>query len=204
MSKTVYINDRPLIVDEIYQEKFQFSQQYLVMNESKNSLAEAMQLLEQEKTSGIIFLSDNVNETWKRLVSCFTLIEAAGGLVVTVSGKMLFIFRNGKWDLPKGKAEFDETPDVTALREVEEECGLKNLKIVKELNKTYHTYKEKGQSFFKVTHWYQMTNEKEEELVPQTEEGITQASWLTANEVKEKVVSNTYSSIKELLISVLQ
>lgn len=204
MSKTVYINDRPLIIDEIYQEKFQFSQQYLVMNESKNSLAEAMQLLEQGKTSGIIFLSDNVHETWKRLVSGFTLIEAAGGLVVTVSGKMLFIFRNGKWDLPKGKAEFDETPDVTALREVEEECGLKNLKIVKELNKTYHTYKEKGQSFFKVTHWYQMTNEKEEELVPQTEEGITQACWLTANEVKEKVVSNTYSSIKELLISVLQ
>lgn len=204
MSKIVYINDRPLIIDEIYQEEFKFPQEYLFMNEAKNSLSEAILILEEGKTTGIIFLSDNVHETWKRLVGGFTLIEAAGGLVETLSGKMLFIFRNGKWDLPKGKAEFDETREETALREVEEECGLKNLKIVKELNKTYHTYKEKGREFFKVTHWYQMTNEKEEVLVPQTEEGITDASWLSVNEVKEKVIPNTYSSIKELLKSILQ
>lgn len=203
MSKTVYINDSPLIIDEIYQAEYKFPQEYLLMNESKNNLDEAILFLEEGKTNGIIFLSDNVQQTWKQLISRYTLIEAAGGLVKIPSGKMLFIFRNGKWDLPKGKAEFDETPNVTALREVEEECGLKNLKIVKELNKTYHTYKEKERSFFKVTHWYQMTNEEEETLIPQTEEGITEASWFSENEVKEKVIPNTYSSIKELLKSIL-
>ena len=111
-------------------------------------------------------------------------------------GKFLFIFRNGKWDLPKGKAEYDETPEMTALREVEEECGLKNLKIEKVLTKTFHTYKEKGKLILKKTHWYLMTIDEDQKLIPQTEEGITEVKWVAENRIEREVLVNTYASIK--------
>lgn len=41
------------------------------------------------------------------------------------TGKMLLIQRNGRWDLPKGKVEPGETLLQAALREVEEETGIK-------------------------------------------------------------------------------
>ena len=44
--------------------------------------------------------------------------------------KLLMIFRRGKWDLPKGKLDKGETFERCAVREIEEETGFRNLKLL--------------------------------------------------------------------------
>ncbi len=142
------------------------------------------------------------HENEKLLLSSFSLafkvIEAAGGLVKNKKGEYLFIFRNGKWDLPKGKIEKGEGIKTAAIREVEEECGVSKLKITKELESTYHTYHVEEKAILKRTYWFEMFCEDESQLVPQLEEGITQVKWLSKNDLQQ-VLDNTYESIKEVL-----
>ena len=82
-----------------------------------------------------------------------TLVQAAGGLVLTPNQNVLLIFRRGKWDLPKGKLDDGEALDVCAVREVEEETGLSNIHLKEKLLITYHTYYEQGEHILKETHW---------------------------------------------------
>ena len=196
-SHTVFINDSPLVFFYIYDDSVPDDYSgFAILNGESSSIDDAIQLLESGKESGVVYMSEEVKESWKSFVSRYTLIVAAGGLVKNEKDECLFIYRLGKWDLPKGKAEYDETPEETALREVEEECGLKNLKIVKELPKTFHTYKEKGKLILKKTHWFEMSIEGEQDLVPQTEEGITAVKWIPENKIKAEVLGNTYASIR--------
>ena len=198
-SHTVFVNDRPLVFTYVYNKEVSVEYTgFAVLNDESSTIDKAIKLLESGKEIGVVYLCDAVHECWKRFISKYTLIEAAGGLVKNQDGGFLFIFRNGKWDLPKGKAEYDETPDMTALREVEEECGLKNLKIEKELIKTFHTYKEKGKLILKKTHWYLMSITSDQKLIPQTEEGITEVKWVAENRIEREVLVNTYASIKDL------
>lgn len=145
------------------------------------------------------------HENEKLLLSSFSLafkvIEAAGGLVKNKKGEYLFIFRNGKWDLPKGKIEKGEGIKTAAIREVEEECGISKLKIVKELVSTYHTYHIEEKPILKRTYWFEMLCEDESKLIPQTEEGITDVKWLSKKDLQQ-VSDNTYESIKEVLKNV--
>ena len=194
---TVFINDRPLVFFYIYDESVPDKYSgFAILNDESSSIDDAKQLLEKGKEKGVVLMSEDVEESWKSFVSRYTLIVAAGGLVKNDKGECLFIYRLGKWDLPKGKAEYDESPEQTALREVEEECGIKNLKIEKELNKTFHTYKEKGKSILKKTYWFEMSIEGEQHLIPQTEEGITEVKWIAEDKIKAEVLANTYASIR--------
>ncbi|MFZ7115602.1 MAG: NUDIX hydrolase [Bacteroidota bacterium] len=196
-SHLVFINDRPLVFTYVYNKDLPAEYTgFSILNDESSTIDKAIKLLESGKEIGIVYFSESPDEAWKRFISKYTLIEAAGGVVKNKDGKFLFIFRNGKWDLPKGKAEYDETPEMTALREVEEECGLKDLKIEKELSKTFHTYKEKGKLILKKTHWYLMTIDKEQKLIPQSEEGITEVKWVAENRIEKEVLVNTYASIK--------
>mgnify|MGYP001172252366 CR=1 FL=1 len=111
---------------------------------------------------------------------------------------LLFIYRLGKWDLPKGKLEKGENIKECAIREVEEECHINELKIIKELPSTYHCYPYKKSWAFKTTFWYKMTSNYKGVLIPQTEEGIEKVEWLNKEELT-KVQGNTYLSIKEVL-----
>ena len=81
--------------------------------------------LKKEKYKSIRLIDDNEEVLLKKFLRLLPNIVAGGGKVINSDGKILFIFRNGKWDLPKGKAEQKETIDQTALREVEEETGCK-------------------------------------------------------------------------------
>ncbi|MBK9413624.1 MAG: NUDIX domain-containing protein [Bacteroidetes bacterium] len=196
-SHIVFINDRPLVFSYVYSKQLPVEYTgYAILNDESSTIDKAIKLLESGKEIGVVYFSESPDESWKRFISKYILIEAAGGLVKNKEGKFLFIFRNGKWDLPKGKAEYDETPEMTALREVEEECGLKNLKIEKVLTKTFHTYKEKGKLILKKTHWYLMTIDEDQKLIPQTEEGITEVKWVAENRIEREVLVNTYASIK--------
>ena len=125
-------------------------------------------------------------------------ITAAGGLVINSNKELLFIFRNGKWDLPKGKLEENESILESALREVSEECGISNQSVTSKLLTTQHTYSLDNQNILKTTHWYLMDYKLNELLVPQIEEGITQVEWIKETELN-KVLENTYQSIIDVV-----
>ena len=131
------------------------------------------------------------------LKETFRMAPAAGGIVVT-DGKFVSIVRKGIPDLPKGHIEQGETPQVAALREVEEETGIGNLKIVKELPSTWHCYLEHEVWTLKRTYWYLMSTTETFQLKPQTEEGISEIK-LIGNEEIEAFLKNTFRSISEIL-----
>ncbi|MFN7913623.1 MAG: NUDIX hydrolase [Bacteroidota bacterium] len=129
-------------------------------------------------------------------------IIAAGGLIKN-QNKYLFIKRLGKWDLPKGKLETNEGPEEGAIRECEEECGVKDLTIIKELPSTFHIYEYKKSYALKESKWYLMETNYSKTLTPQTEENITEVNWFSLNVLREKILSNTYATINELVTKTL-
>jgi 8-oxo-dGTP pyrophosphatase MutT (NUDIX family) len=126
------------------------------------------------------------------------IIQAGGGLVENEKGEVLFMFRKGKWDLPKGKLDPGETLEACALREVEEETGVGRLELKKFLLITEHTYEERGIPILKKTHWYKMKTDSHQSLVPQVEEEISELRWLGPADFKI-VLGNTYPSIVDVL-----
>jgi 8-oxo-dGTP pyrophosphatase MutT (NUDIX family) len=127
----------------------------------------------------------------------FRMAPAAGGVVVK-DGKFVSIVRHGIPDLPKGHIEKGETPEAAALREVEEETGIGNLKIVKALPSTWHCYLEREMWTLKRTYWYLMDTTEAVRPKPQTEEGITEIKPI-GNEELEGFLKNTFRSISEIL-----
>lgn len=131
-----------------------------------------------------------------------TLIEAAGGIVKNKNGEILFIKRLGKWDLPKGKVENNESIEESALREIAEECGIKSLTLNKKINSTYHLYFLKDDLILKKSHWFWVDfNSDDLKLIPQIEENITDATWKKKDSISE-IKENTYPGIIALLNSV--
>jgi 8-oxo-dGTP pyrophosphatase MutT (NUDIX family) len=126
------------------------------------------------------------------------LIKAGGGLVENEKGEVLFIFRRGKWDLPKGKLDPHETLAECALREVSEETGVRWLEIAKFLIVTQHEYEETGKLILKETHWYLMNTIGNQPLIPQVEEDISELRWIGAADFKI-VLQNTFPGIVEVL-----
>lgn len=145
-----------------------------------------------------ILLSKTPKKTFNKLKKGCTLIKAAGGLVESAQGNYLFIFRNKKWDLPKGKLETGENMKETAVREVEEECGVKILKREEKLCKTFHVYTLGNKFILKKTNWYKMTVKGEPKLIPQKEEGIDEAVWLDKKHLVP-VLKNTFPAIVHVL-----
>ncbi|WP_461484958.1 NUDIX hydrolase, partial [Pedobacter sp.] len=137
---------------------------------------------------------------WKEMfLPVFIQIPAAGGVVIR-NEKLLFIFRNEKWDLPKGKVDKGEKVKDAAVREVEEECGVKIAKRNDSICKTYHVYEMNGELILKRTSWYKMNVKGSPNLIPQLEEGITAAVWVAPQNIKLKI-ENTYPLIVDVLRS---
>lgn len=132
------------------------------------------------------------------LGTMFKVVKASGGLVQNSNGEYLFIFRYGKWDLPKGKLELDEKIEDAAVREVSEETGISNLILKEHITNTYHTYKQGGSIILKETHWFNMFYNDNEPLVPQQTEDISIAKWFSVNHL-DGILNNTYDTIREVL-----
>ncbi len=143
-------------------------------------------------------LCDDAKAFLKKIIKSVTLIEAAGGLVKNSKGDFLFIYRNDKWDIPKGKLEKGEKPKEGAVREVEEECGIKIDECGKKIINTYHVYTSKGELVVKKTYWYKMKYKGKGKLKPQLEEGITDVQWFDKNHIAT-VLDNTFPSIVDVL-----
>ena len=135
----------------------------------------------------------------KKITQSLPLIRAAGGLVRNEDKAYLFIFRNGKWDIPKGKVEKQEKVKQAAVREVEEECGIKVSSLEERICKTYHAYQYKGEVVLKKTYWFNMNCKGQNKLVPQTEEGITDARWIKKEDIS-LITDNTFPSIMDVLV----
>lgn len=133
---------------------------------------------------------------FKRLFTDFKKVTAAGGLVKGDDGYLL-IFRNGLWDIPKGKMEKGEDEEETAVREIEEECGIKAV-LEDLIVKTYHTYLFKKKKVLKVTYWYLLFYYGNKKLIPQTDEGITDVKWANQDELFA-IRGKTYGSVNEVL-----
>ncbi len=127
-------------------------------------------------------------------------IIAAGGLVTNKNNELLMIFRRGKWDLPKGKLDEGETIEACAVREVEEETGIKDLELGALLGITYHEYFDQyvNENVIKESHWYLMKAAGSTATTPQTEEDIEQIIWADEKTVNECLI-NTYSNIDEII-----
>ncbi len=142
----------------------------------------------------VTVVSENATETFKFFNFHFMSIAAAGGFVTNNKGEFLLIYRHGKWDLPKGKAEKGEIPSETAIREVQEECGIHNLTIKSPLGETYHTYKLNGIPAMKKTVWFLMLFSGNEHPQPQLEEDIQEVKWVKPEDIDE-YIANTYDSL---------
>jgi 8-oxo-dGTP pyrophosphatase MutT (NUDIX family) len=164
----------------------------------KQTMVDALENIANENIEGVLVYSQDTDVAFNQLSSRFKIIHAAGGLVKNNSGQYLFIFRRGKWDLPKGKMDEGESTAQTAQREVKEECGLKNLRIISPLPDTFHHYSEKGKNILKRTHWFLMSTEETEVRV-EKEEDIEDFVWLEKEKILSHISSNTFPNILELI-----
>jgi ADP-ribose pyrophosphatase YjhB (NUDIX family) len=146
------------------------------------------------RRGGVRAFGPGAEQLWDWLQAAHAPVRAAGGAVVDEHGRLLAIRRLGKWDLPKGKVDKGEGIEAAALREVREECGLHELRIIEALPVTWHTYERKGRQHLKRTDWYLMQGTASEALAPQLEEDITDVRWMTAAEVAA-MKAETYPSL---------
>lgn len=159
-----------------------------------STLLQAIDSLAQEAHNSAVLYNTNFDFLLNLFKSNYTYIEAAGGFIKNEFNEYLFIYRREKWDLPKGKLEKGETPEVAALREVAEETGLQNVIEKNYRCSTWHTYEMYGQKVLKQTYWFDMEAEKNQKSAPQTEEEITELQWLSEDKFPQ-VFANTFPSI---------
>jgi 8-oxo-dGTP pyrophosphatase MutT (NUDIX family) len=172
-----------------------------IIEQSENQISDAeiderIHQFIENKNQDITINSLNANYTFSLVQKQFHFIEAAGGLVFNTKNQFLYIQRLGIPDLPKGKKEKGETPEMTALREVTEECGISELKIIKTLEPSFHIYFEK-KWILKKTYWFEMVYENNKLPVPQTEEQITKVEFISISEASF-LMEKTYPNLKNL------
>ena len=195
----IFINDKPLFLVENISQYKESDNSILLNFDSVDDIANAVEILkDKEHIQRVMILSPELNSLWETFCSRYKIIQAAGGLVKNEKDEYLLIFRNGRWDLPKGKLEKNESLESAAIREVEEECGVSNLTLGPKLTTTYHTYELKGEQVLKESHWYKMSYSGSESLTPQHDEGIEKAEWMNLEQIKE-ARTNMFSAIDEIL-----
>ncbi len=198
----IYFNDKPLFLcDEINSEINGYAHHDDAVfidefsNAAVNSIIHEMRL---EKVHAGIFYHHDLEKLKKAFWKKFLVVQAGGGVVINGEKEILFIFRRGKWDLPKGKLDKGEEIEACAIREVKEETGLTQVFVNKFLMTTYHTYDENGKHILKESHWYVMKAPSREQLVPQQEEQITELKWVAEKDIPA-LLKNTFPSVVDVL-----
>ena len=161
------------------------------------SLKKIIRILRTTKVETLYLVHHNPKKLLPLFKKKLPVAVAAGGVVQNEEGKVLFIYRKKRWDLPKGKVEKGETLEEGAKREVKEETGVKKIKVGELVGVTYHIFKRNNRYQLKESHWFYMTTKYEGELVPQTKEDITKAVW-KGNKKTLKALEKTYPNIAHL------
>ena len=195
----VFFNQKPLILTNEIQE-FSDTEPFIFIKYSDAS--QIIKALKSTKNSKVYLYHKNFDKLWKTFTKQFPVIEAAGGLVERTDNKLLFIFRNNKWDLPKGGVEKNELIIEAAKREVTEETGVADLIVQNQLSETYHIFK-KGKRFrLKKTYWFRMSTNYTGHLQPQIEEGILKAEWISKDGIKD-FLNDAFENIRIIVLEVL-
>ena len=190
----IFVGDKPIILTTKVEEETNFKNIPL----KKAVMRKVIKILNRKDIDHIRLIGKKEEKLLKKALKLLPNVVAGGGKVYNDKGEVLFIYRNKKWDLPKGRIEKKESIEEGSLREVEEETGVKGLKIVKPLQLTYHIFKRNGRYRIKITHWFEMYSEYNGKLVPETSEGITKVKWLNEKKIK-KALKKSYANIRELV-----
>ena len=197
---SIYFNNRIIRVCNV-SETNSYNPNAVVLNcADDKTLEELPGLFDTNENLKMLYIpvpAGEIESTYRKLCSHFTPINAGGGLVQNQAGEYLLIYRNGVWDLPKGKQEEGEDIALTALREVEEECGIGGLEQGELICITHHTYHMNGLHMLKDTYWYEMKYTGNSTLKPQLEEDIQKCEWVPAGKLGE-YLKDTYPSIKKV------
>lgn len=203
----IYINDTPLILantTEVSTESDKDGHSLIARYVGKHKfLFHYIDMLEKGKRfESVTLYADDEAQLFQDFLDQYRIVEAAGGLVFNKNGEVLFIYRRGTWDLPKGKIDPGETKEAAAIREVQEETGIQQITLQELFSTTYHTYRENKQRILKRTYWFVMET-PEMELTPQAEENIEKAVWW---DVQKFLSGNSaiYKSLREVLEKILK
>jgi len=189
----VFVNDSPLILTNRLSETVNGN--YFLMNGP--AIKDAINALAKNKLEEAFIYHPNNEEILKKFTKKIPMVVAAGGVVTNKLGKVLFIYRNDKWDLPKGKVDNGESLEVCAIREVMEETGVKDLVIENFLRTTYHIFKRNGKYKLKEVHWYAMKTTYDGKLKGEKKEGIVKVKWKGPHKIR-KALENSYTNIRIL------
>lgn len=189
----VFINDIPVILST---EKF-IGKEYVSIPIELVRFKKLIRMIEKGELTHVNLYHAEADKLEYYLRKKLKVVEAGGGLVYNDNKEILFIYRNKKWDLPKGGLEKDETPEDAAVREVKEETGAKKLEVTRFIQKTYHVFKRNGERRLKITYWYEMHTSYSGNLKPQTKEGIEKAKWKNFAQT-QKALQGSYENIKLL------
>ena len=190
----VFVNDKPIILTTEVEKESKFKN-YLLKSVD---IGKIIRELNTTAIKEIRLIHHKEDKLLKIFLKKLPNVIAGGGKVINQKNEVLFIFRNGKWDLPKGKTEKKEPIELSAIREVEEETGVTGLKIVKPLDTTYHIFKRNGRYRIKITYWFEMVTNYDGPLIPEESEGITKVAWLNEKEINS-AMKNSYANIKALI-----
>ncbi len=189
----VFVNDRPLILTDKIREAG--DGEYFPMN--GKAVKTAVEALYKKKLSQAFIYHPNHSEILNKFTEHIPLVVAAGGVVTNPKGKVLFIYRFDKWDLPKGICKKNEPLEKCAIREVEEETGVQGLEIENILRTTYHVFRRNGKFKLKEVHWYAMKTDFNGTLVGEASEGIEKVKWKGPVKIK-LALQNSYANIRSL------
>ena len=199
----IYIGEKPLFITGHLSEELEVlatAHGSIMLNKPDAlELKKAVDDLEDSSAKTAVVVTNNVDAILETLKSIFVFIQAGGGLVRNENDEWLFIYRRGKWDLPKGKLDDGETIEQCAVREVNEETGLQNIILKELLMHTWHVYHGFGQHVLKQTSWFKMNCPAGQRLTPQAAEDITELAWLE-KEDWGKILGNTFPSVRDLLM----
>ena len=190
----IFYKEKPIIISD----KKSDLKNSLIINPELFENLDLLKLLTKKRVNSIGIFSNEYEFILNMFKKKYPEIIAAGGKVINNKSEILFIYRNKKWDLPKGKAEKNEIISETALREVEEETGIKNLSIIKPLDKTYHIFKRGGKNYLKSTYWFEMQSDFIGKLKPQKKEGITRVEWIGIENLSS-ILAKSYANIRLLI-----
>lgn len=195
----VFFNERIVLLTDDFIRNFQLRHGLFYKYRNVEDLKELLTFYWKLKRIDSLFVfHHDIEELRERFKSCFQQVYAAGGLVRNKEGRYLIMKRRGKWDLPKGKVNRNETFEQAAIREVSEECGLQGLEITSPLLSTYHSYYIDEQIILKRTCWFEMLYADNKEPVPQLDEDITEIIWLGSEDLG-KITDNTYLAVIDVL-----
>ena len=196
----VFFNQKPLILTNKIQD---FSDTEPLLFIKYTSVTQIIKALKSSKNSKVFLYHKDIDKLWRGFKKKFPIVEAAGGLVKRTDNKLLFIFRNNKWDLPKGGVEKKELIIDAAVREVTEETGVGDIIVEKKISETYHIFK-KGKRFrLKKTYWFKMSTTYMGKTKPQTEEGIEKTKWVSNKNI-EDILNDAFENIRIIVLEVLK